>query len=100
MKKYQLCLRHIIENGISRKDRTGVGTVGVFGYQERFSLSDGFPLLTTKKMAIKSIISELLFFMQKIPDRRLLQQYMVGKFDDNSFDIWKGNCEDAKEKNN
>ena len=64
MRQYHDLLRHVLENGIERPDRTHVGTVSVFGYQARYDLSVGFPLLTTKKLSLKSIITELLWFLR------------------------------------
>jgi len=64
MRQYQQLLTHILENGRERKDRTGTGTLGVFGWQMRFDLREGFPLLTTKKLHTKSIILELLWFLR------------------------------------
>jgi thymidylate synthase len=83
-KQYQLLLQDILDNGIEKKDRTGTGTISVFGRQIRHKMSEGFPLLTTKKLHFKSIVVELLWFLRG--DTNI--KYLV----DNDCNIWNGDA--------
>jgi thymidylate synthase len=83
-KSYQSLLQDIIDNGVEKKDRTGTGTISVFGRQIRHKMSDGFPLLTTKKMAFKTMVTELLWFLRGDTNIKFLV--------DNNCHIWDGDA--------
>ena len=83
-KQYQTLLQDILDNGVVKKDRTGTGTISVFGRQIRHKMSEGFPLLTTKKMPWKSIVTELLWFLQGNTNIKWLV--------DNGCNIWNGDA--------
>lgn len=93
MNQYLNLLNELV-NQPTRSDRTGVGVRGVFNRSLEYDLREGFPILTTKKMAYKSAIAETLWFISGSTDRRDLQWYQHGNFNDERFDIWKGNCLD------
>ena len=79
VKQYLSALEYILEKGKNRGDRTGIGTRGVFGYQMRFDLRSGFPAVTTKRLAWKSVVSELLWFLEGSTDERRLAEIHFGK---------------------
>ena len=95
MKQYHDLLEDILNNGEVKDDRTGVGTISVFGRQLRFDLTAGFPAVTTKKLAWKSVVSELLWFIEGSGDERRLAEILHGSRDIERSTIWTGNAQAA-----
>jgi len=93
MKQYLDALRHVLENGTDKKNRTGTGARAVFGMQMRYNMQDGFPAVTTKKLAWKSVVSELLWFIEGEGDERRLAEILYGTRDKDKKTIWTANAE-------
>ena len=93
MKQYHQALEHILQNGKQKTDRTGIGTISVFGYQMRFDLRLGFPAVTTKKLAWRAVVSELLWFLEGSGDERRLAEILHGTRDADKKTIWTANAQ-------
>jgi len=92
MKTYLTALKDVLENGTVRQDRTGTGTIGLFGMQQRYDLSQGFPAVTTKKLAFKACLSELLWFLEGSSDERRLAEILHGSSEEDKRTIWTDNA--------
>jgi thymidylate synthase len=92
MKTYLKGLKFVLENGSVREDRTGTGTIGVFGMQQRYDLTLGFPAVTTKKLAFRACLSELLWFLEGSNDERRLCEILHGTRDTSKRTIWTDNA--------
>jgi thymidylate synthase len=92
MKVYLDALQTILSNGTQRSDRTGTGTIGVFGMQQRYNLAAGFPAVTTKKLAWKSVVSELLWFIEGSGDEKRLREILHGSRETTKSTIWSDNA--------
>ncbi len=92
MKQYLSAMKFILKNGIKSEDRTGEGTLSYFGYQMRFNLSEGFPAVTTKKLAWKSVLTELVWFLEGSSDERRLAELLHGTRSLDKTTIWTQNA--------
>ena len=93
MKTYLNALEQVLEQGVRKKDRTGTGTISVFGMQQRYNLRERFPAVTTKKLAWRSVVSELLWFIEGSNDERRLAEILHGTRDIDKKTIWTANAE-------
>lgn len=92
MKQYLDLLKHVLETGTERPDRTGIGVISTFGLQQRYNLVEGFPAVTTKKLAWKAVVSELLWFIEGSNDERRLREILHGSKDSEKPTIWTDNA--------
>lgn len=92
MKQYLDALKFVLDNGTTKQDRTGTGTISYFGMQQRYDLSQGFPAVTTKKLAWKSVVSELLWFIEGSGDEKRLREILHGSTESSKTTIWTANA--------
>lgn len=92
MKTYLDALHHVLNYGTVREDRTGVGTIGMFGMQQRYNLQEGFPAVTTKRLAFKACLSELLWFIEGSGDEKRLREILHGSRESDKDTIWTANA--------
>jgi thymidylate synthase len=92
MKQYLDALRFVVENGTEKTDRTGTGTISYFGMQQRYNLAEGFPAVTTKRLAWKSVVSELLWFIEGSGDENRLKEILHGSRASEKRTIWTANA--------
>ena len=93
MNQYLGALKQVLEQGTTHPDRTGTGTISLFGLQQRYDLKQGFPAVTTKRLAWKSVVSELLWFIEGSGDERRLREILHGSRDSEKGTIWTANAE-------
>jgi thymidylate synthase len=92
MNQYLNALKEVLEHGRTKQDRTGTGTISLFGMQQRYDLSAGFPAVTTKKLAWKSVVSELLWFIEGSGDEKRLREILHGSAESSKTTIWTANA--------
>ena len=92
MKQYHDLLKYVLDNGTQKNDRTGVGTISCFGLQQRYNLKDGFPAVTTKKLAWRAVVSELLWFIEGSSDEKRLREILHGNKNSEKTTIWTDNA--------
>jgi len=92
MKVYHEALETVLRNGTQRSDRTGTGTISVFGLQQRYNLADGFPAITTKRLAWRAVVSELLWFIEGSGDEKRLREILHGSRASEKTTIWTANA--------
>ena len=100
MEQFKHALEHVLKTGVQKTDRTGVGTISTFGYQMRFNLQQGFPAVTTKKLAWKSVVAELLWFLEGSTDERRLAEILYNTRDAANTTIWTDNANSDYWKHN